>query len=114
MVPSMSSATFMPHAPLRVAAARLLPRFELHVAVLVLLTAAARARVVAADLRPDVADRLGLLRLAAGVCGLLLLVRLRLLRLERRDRRRLRRPRARPQRHLRLLVAHLLHSEHRL
>src|SRR5205823_1958212 len=46
-----------------------------HVAVLVLLAAAARAGVVAADLLPAVADRLGHLGLAAGVA----LRRLRLL-----------------------------------
>src|SRR5581483_4828897 len=66
--------------------------FHLHVAVLVLLAAAAGAGVVAAHLLAHVADRLGLLPLAAGVrlhAGRLFLS---LLGLQSRDRRRVRLP----------------------
>src|SRR5262249_61042456 len=51
------------------------PGLQLHVAVLVLLAAAARARVVAADALALVADRLGLLGLPAAVCGCPVLLR---------------------------------------
>src|SRR5262249_32188010 len=88
-----------------------LAAFQLHVAVLVLLAAAAGAGVVATDLLAAVADRFGLLLLAAGVRLPLRCGPLRLSRLRGRDRRRVRGPRARPQRRLRLLVAHLLHAE---
>src|SRR5687767_10132695 len=91
-----------------------LPLLQFHVTVLVLLAATAGAGIVSPHFLSDVADRLGLLGLAAGVR---LHRRFRVLRLAgllRRDRRLVRRPSAGPERSLGFLVPHLLDAEDRL